>query len=76
MFHAILGDPFTYVWLVLSNWASSREQHVAQLQKFYGEVGAIIDEPLSKAYLGHKSIQHTVRYTELAPTRFKSLFRD
>jgi hypothetical protein len=27
-------------------------------------------------YLGHKSIQHTVRYTELAPTRFKSLFRD
>ena len=28
------------------------------------------------AYLGHKSIQHTVRYTELAPTRFKSLFRD
>jgi hypothetical protein len=26
--------------------------------------------------LGHKSIQHTVRYTELTPTRFKSLFRD
>ena len=29
-----------------------------------------------QAYLGHRSIQHTVRYTELAPTRFKSLFRD
>jgi integrase len=29
-----------------------------------------------QSYLGHKSIQHTVRYTELAPTRFKSLFRD
>jgi hypothetical protein len=29
-----------------------------------------------QAYLGHKSIQRTVRYTELAPTRFKSLFRD
>jgi len=27
-------------------------------------------------HLGHRSIQHTVRYTELAPTRFKSLFRD
>jgi hypothetical protein len=26
--------------------------------------------------LDHKSIQHTVRYTELAPTRFKSLFGD
>jgi type 1 fimbriae regulatory protein FimB/type 1 fimbriae regulatory protein FimE len=29
-----------------------------------------------QSYLGHKSIQHTVRYTELAPTRFRSLFRD
>jgi hypothetical protein len=28
------------------------------------------------SYLGHESIQHTVRYTELAPTRSKSLFRD
>lgn len=23
-------------------------------------------------YLGHKNIQHTVRYTELSPQRFKS----
>lgn len=27
-------------------------------------------------YLGHKSIMHTVRYTELSPERFKSFFRD
>jgi integrase len=27
-------------------------------------------------YLGHKNIRHTVRYTELAPDRFKSFFRD
>jgi integrase len=26
-------------------------------------------------YLGHKSIQHTVRYTELAPTRFRDFWR-
>jgi integrase len=26
-------------------------------------------------WLGHKSIQHTVRYTELAPTRFKNFWR-
>jgi hypothetical protein len=32
--------------------------------------------PEKQAYLGHKSIQHTVRYTELGQTRFKSLFRD
>ena len=26
-------------------------------------------------YLGHKAIQHTVRYTELSPTRFKDFWR-
>jgi type 1 fimbriae regulatory protein FimB/type 1 fimbriae regulatory protein FimE len=29
-----------------------------------------------QAYLGHKNIQHTVRYTELSPTRFKSFWRE
>jgi integrase len=29
-----------------------------------------------QAYLGHKDIRHTVRYTELSPTRFKSFFPD
>ena len=28
-----------------------------------------------QAYLGHRSIQSTVRYTELAPSRFKNLWR-
>ena len=28
-----------------------------------------------QAYLGHKNIQHTVRYTELAPGRFKDFWR-
>src|ERR1700730_11150042 len=27
-----------------------------------------------QAYLGHKNIQHTVRYTELSPTRFKDFW--
>jgi integrase len=35
-----------------------------------------VDTRTIQGYLGHKSIQHTVRYTELAPSRFKSLFRD
>jgi site-specific recombinase XerD len=26
-----------------------------------------------QAYLGHRNIQHRVRYTELSPTRFKNL---
>ena len=29
-----------------------------------------------QAYLGHKNIQHTVRYTELSPTRFKDFWKD
>jgi site-specific recombinase XerD len=28
-----------------------------------------------QAYLGHKNIQHTVRYTELSPARFKNFWR-
>ena len=27
-------------------------------------------------YLGHKNITHTVRYTELAPDRFKGFWKD
>jgi Phage integrase family len=29
-----------------------------------------------QAYLGHKNIPHTVRYTELTPTRFKNFWRN
>jgi integrase len=29
-----------------------------------------------QAYLGHKNIQHTVRYTELSPTRFNGWWKD
>jgi type 1 fimbriae regulatory protein FimB/type 1 fimbriae regulatory protein FimE len=27
-------------------------------------------------YLGHRNIQHTVRYTDLAPDRFKGFWKD
>lgn len=27
-------------------------------------------------YMGHKNIQHTVRYTELSPHRFKDFWKD
>jgi integrase len=35
-----------------------------------------VDTRSLQAYLGHKNIQHTVRYTELAPTRFKGWWKD
>ena len=28
-----------------------------------------------QAFLGHRNIQHTVRYTELSPDRFKDFWR-
>ena len=34
-----------------------------------------VDTRTLQAYLGHRNIQHTVRYTELAPTRFKDIWR-
>jgi type 1 fimbriae regulatory protein FimE len=30
----------------------------------------------TRAWLGHKNIQHTVRYTELSPDRFRNFWRD
>ena len=42
----------------------------------YALANAGHDTRALQAYLGHKNIQHTVRYTELAPTRFKNFWRD
>jgi site-specific recombinase XerD len=41
----------------------------------YALANAGHDTRALQAYLGHKIIQHTVRYTELAPTRFKDFWR-
>lgn len=35
-----------------------------------------VDTRSLQAYLGHANIQHTVRYAELAPGRFKSFWQD
>lgn len=35
-----------------------------------------VDTRTIQSYLGHKNIQHTVRYTELAPTKFQGLWDD
>ena len=34
-----------------------------------------LDTRALQAYLGHRNIQHTVRYTELSPDRFKDFWR-
>jgi type 1 fimbriae regulatory protein FimB/type 1 fimbriae regulatory protein FimE len=35
-----------------------------------------IDTRALQAYLGHRNIQNTMRYTALAPDRFKGFWRD
>jgi site-specific recombinase XerD len=35
-----------------------------------------VDTQALQHYLGHRNIQHTVRYTELAPDRFKGFWLD
>jgi type 1 fimbriae regulatory protein FimB/type 1 fimbriae regulatory protein FimE len=35
-----------------------------------------VDTRSLQAYLGHRNIQHTVKYTELSPTRFKGFWPD
>ncbi len=42
----------------------------------YALANAGHDTRVLQAWLGHKNIQHTVRYTELAPDRFKDFWRD
>jgi integrase len=41
----------------------------------YALANAGHDTRALQAWLGHKNIQHTVRYTELAPDRFKEFWR-
>ncbi len=35
-----------------------------------------VDTRALQAYLGHRNIQHTVRYTELSPNRFRNFWND
>jgi len=35
-----------------------------------------VDTRSLQHYLGHKNIQHTMRYTELSPERFKDFWKD
>jgi site-specific recombinase XerD len=35
-----------------------------------------VDTRSRQHYLGHKNIQHTVRYSELSPERFRDFWKD
>src|SRR6516162_1123791 len=49
--------------------------HMLRHTTGYALANKSTDKRTLQAYLGHRSIQSTVRYTELAPGRFKNLWR-
>jgi site-specific recombinase XerD len=78
------GGPFTtdsFNWLVKRAGKKARfpfQAHAHMLRHAAGHklAGDGHDTRSIQDYLGHKNIQHTVRYTELSPTRFKDFWRD
>jgi type 1 fimbriae regulatory protein FimB/type 1 fimbriae regulatory protein FimE len=69
-FHALFGR--------IGAWAKMPfpiHPHMLRHGCGYALANAGHDTRSLQAYLGHKNIQHTVRYTELAPDRFKNFWR-
>jgi integrase len=83
MFVSERGGPFTtdsFNWLVKRAGQKAKlpfQAHAHMLRHACGFAlaNAGHDTRSLQDYLGHKNIQHTVRYTELAPTRFKDFWR-
>src|ERR1039458_8090913 len=77
------GGPFTtdsFNWLVKragqkAEFPFQVHAHMLRHAAGYKLAGDGHDTRSIQDYLGHKNIQHTVRYTELSPTRFKDFWR-
>jgi integrase len=78
------GGPFTtdsFNWIVKragqkGGFPFQVHAHMLRHAAGYKLAGDGHDTRSIQDYLGHKNIQHTVRYTELSPTRFKNFWRD
>ena len=78
------GGPFTtdsFNWLVKRAGQKARfpfqvHAHMLRHATGYRLAGDGHDTRAIQDYLGHKNIQHTVRYTALSPTRFKNFWQD
>jgi type 1 fimbriae regulatory protein FimB/type 1 fimbriae regulatory protein FimE len=78
------GAPFTrdsFNWIVKRAGKKARlsfqvHAHMIRHATGYKLANAGKDTRSIQGYLGHKDIRHTVRYTELSPTRFKNFWPD
>ena len=76
------GGPFTtdsFNWMVKragqkAGFPFQVHAHMLRHATGYKLAGDGHDTRSIQDYLGHKNIQHTVRYTELSPTRFKDFW--
>ena len=79
MFVSERGAPFTpesFNWMVKragrkAGFAFPIHAHMLRHSRGYQLAGEGRDTRSIQGFLGHKNIEHTVRYTELAPNRFK-----
>jgi type 1 fimbriae regulatory protein FimB/type 1 fimbriae regulatory protein FimE len=78
------GAPFTTAGFarmveragIEANLGFKAHPHMLRHACGYALANAGRDTRALQAYLGHKNIQHTVRYTDLAPDRFKDFWRN
>ena len=78
------GAPFTrdsFNWMVRRAGKKAKlpfqvHAHIIRHATGYKLANAGKDTRSIQGYLGHKDIRHTVRYTELSPTRFKNFWPD
>ena len=82
VFTSRAGSPFTTAafawWSALvsrPSWAFKAHPHMLRHACGFALANKGHDTRALQAYLGHRNIQHTVRYTELSPGRFKDFFR-
>ena len=84
MFVSERGGPFTtdsFNWMVKrarqkAELSFQVHAHVLRHAACYKLAGDGHDTRSIQDQLCHKNIQHTVRYTDLSPTRFKDFWRD
>jgi integrase len=83
VFNTERGGPVTRAWFLkmvrrtgeLAKLPFPAHPHMLRHACGYALANAGHDTRALQAWLGHKNIQHTVRYTELAPDRFKDFWR-
>lgn len=79
LFTSERGSPFTtagFAWLVeRAGAAAGFKPHMLRHACGFALANKGHDTRALQAYLGHRNIQHTVRYTELSPDRFKDFWR-